>query len=204
MTVHAVGSLNERSLLQALRTATGAAHAQVESRLALTGEHCSVTQYAALLRALFAVVEPSEHAIHEYLRDHVDLQRGIVGLPLSRTERLRQDLDRLGATTDGPPTPVPVIASAAQAFGAAYVLQGSLLGGAVIARALRARLGLASDTMTYLRLYDDGLGQAWREFTQALEAFGRTNPSAWPAVINSARATFHAVDSALTMEALGA
>jgi len=92
---------------------------------------------------------------------------------------------------------LPAIASVAAAFGAAYVLQGSLLGGAVIARTLRERLGLAGDAMTYLTMYGDRLGAAWREYCASLDAFGTAHPGAWDAVIGAADGTFAAVDAAV-------
>ena len=58
-----------------------------------------------------------------------------------RAEMLRSDLGRLGIGVVPPPVHVAPLASTSAALGAAYVLEGSLLGGRVIAARARAALG---------------------------------------------------------------
>lgn len=187
------------TLLAALRVATRPVHLQLEQRLDLAGAHGTIPHYIGFLRALLAVVDGCDAAIRAELGDARVSWRPPSP---SRSDRLRHDLACLGASgIVEPALGLPVIDSPAQAFGAEYVLQGSQLGGAVIARCLAAR-GFDVSCMTYLRMHGDGLATAWRDFTDTLDTFGRGRSEIWPPAIGAAIATFHAVDAALTREAL--
>lgn len=186
------------SLLAALRAATREAHAELDAQLALTTA-LTRARYATFLRASMAVVAPLEARIACWL-----------GLPADgfcRASALRADLEALGA--DSRPTPsarisgtnflesdVPAIHSFAEAMGAAYVVEGSALGGAVLARAVAKALG-DDCPRRYLALRGESTGTRWREFVHTLERWGAHAPA--PARImacESARATFAAYSSA--------
>ncbi len=155
-----------RPLLTELRLATAAAHTRVEQQLILDG--WTRLRYRAFLRATLAVLEPTVPRVVAHV--------GEQSFPLlsSSLPRLRSDLESLGGS-DRPmaPPPLPRIADEAEAFGAAYVLHGSLLGGATIARSLESAVGLSSSTLSYLRPPAD-VGDHWRAFTRALDAWGQS------------------------------
>ena len=65
-----------------------------------------------------------------------------------------------------------VSTSFASTLGAAYVLEGSTLGGQILSRHFAESLGLRSDTgAAYLNGYREETGRMWREFVQMLESF---------------------------------
>jgi len=107
----------------------------------------------------------------------------VSGLPplRPRTPLLAADLAGLGLSM---PAPLPFVldGSRAAAFGAAYVVEGSRLGGGVLSRAVPAGLPNAYLTATHLP------GE-WRGFLAALDAAAENE--AWIAeAIASGRATF--------------
>lgn len=158
-----------RPLSAHLRSTTRARHEQLERELDLLDASLSLDRYRQFLLVASDLVRPLEHQLSAWLGDVFSLPEGD-----SRTARLDRDLARVSAeplTT--PPLQTVNITTRAEAFGAGYVLQGSLLGGAVIARALRDRLGLSDQCTSYLRTYGDGLGRAWRRFIASLDEFGR-------------------------------
>lgn len=154
-------------LLSTLREGTREWHLRVEARLQPAGQW-TLVGYAAMLRAFHQVIHSLEPQLCKLLGDAF-----IPPPPFSRTDRIRKDLEELGAaplTTYASPLRVE---SAADAYGIGYVLQGSLLGGAVIARQLRAAYSNQPVPTAYLELYGDELPGAWRRFCHELNSFGR-------------------------------
>ncbi|MET0554230.1 MAG: biliverdin-producing heme oxygenase [Vicinamibacteria bacterium] len=180
-------------LAAALRAATQPTHAALESRLDLAGGRWTRVRYAAFLRATLAVVADLEAEVG-----------ALIGSRLPRwearpSERLRADLARLGADAQVESDDARRPRTAAQAFGAAYVLQGSQLGAPFIARALAAQLSLLEADMTYLRP-PRAEGPAWADFVAALDRFGRESPDARPQVLDAARRTFGDFERAFLRE----
>lgn len=160
------GALLVPSLAQHLRQATGAAHRALESRVDRIGASWSPERYRIFLSMSLAVVAPLDGPITAMLGP-------LFAAPgqTSRAARLRADIVALGGeVAAAPAVAVPRIREMADAFGAAYVLQGSLLGGAVISR--RVREQMVAVPASYLGLYGADLGPAWTRFVAALDAFG--------------------------------
>jgi heme oxygenase (biliverdin-IX-beta and delta-forming) len=181
------------TMLELLRTATAATHRQLEERLPLDNGW-SRWRYAAFLRATLAVVAVVEPRIRRLLPDPP--AGGTPG-----ADRLRHDLALLHTDADVAPAPgFPEIETAAAAFGAAYVLQGSLLGGAVIARRLELDPDIPAGSLTYLRP-SQAAGPAWREFVGRLNAFGADAAAGERhAAVVSARQTFASFEAAFSRE----
>jgi heme oxygenase len=150
--------------------------------------------YGAMLQAFHRVIAPAEPALCDLLGDVF-----IPPPPLSRAERIQADLRAIGL--DVPPTPHDhhlIVESRADAYGVGYVLQGSLLGGAVIARQLRAGCGDQPVPTGYLELYGDGLSGAWKRFCHAANSFGReSGDDERRRATQAAIDTFRAVERAL-------
>src|SRR5262245_3432754 len=179
------------SLMHAeVRQATRAQHEELERRLALSAETITLDGYRRFLQMTAAVVIPLEPSLASTLGDLFRVEG------TSRAERLTRDLTALGLQHEGSSSiPMPDVSSHAGALGAAYVLQGSLLGGAVIARMLGERLGQSNAALSYLTLYGSDLGGAWRRFTTALDTFGATAPAAARAeTVAAAISTFASFD----------
>lgn len=148
--------------------------------------------YARLLRMTLLVVAPLEPAISRYLPDFFIEGR-------SRADAIRADLTTLGVSPVPASVAVPAIADLSDAFGAAYVLQGSMLGGAVIKRALERDLRPDTRPTSYLDYLGSDLGQTWKSFTTRLDVYGQqAEAPAWSRVLRTAQDTFAAFDAALT------
>jgi heme oxygenase (biliverdin-IX-beta and delta-forming) len=163
-------SASERGpLIEELRSATRAVHRALDDGLALladtvTVERFTVERYVAFLQGLLLVVEPLEERLASDLES-----------PPQRAAALRADLAELGAGDSQRTTPeLPPLDGWAAALGASYVLEGSSLGGVVLAREIGRGLGLEGRALRYLTLYGERLGERWRSEVAALEAWGQT------------------------------
>ena len=155
-------------LLDSLRSATRSHHEDIDRSVTAGVRAWTIDRYARLLRTSYAVVTPVEESL-------CDLLGGLFAAPppSSRAQRLRSDLAALGCAVSLADTWRPVrVRSRAEAFGIGYVLQGSLLGGAIISRQVRADCPSPSVQTTYLDLYGPGLSAVWSRFCGALDAFG--------------------------------
>ena len=174
-----------------LRDGTDAAHRALDARMAAL-DLSRRADLAALLRVNAAAHLPLEAAL--------DAAREGQGPDLAdwpdrrRADALRADLAGLG---QGVPLPVTAALEAgwperrAEMLGVLYVLEGSRLGGAVLARA--AGPG-ASRFLTH------GAGQGlWPRLLPVLEA-GLAAPAARAAALDAARATFAAFAAAASRE----
>ena len=128
----------------------------------------------------------------------------------SRTRRrlLQQDLARLyGGQDEQEPASLLCIravsqidvAGAAAAFGSMYVLEGSALGGQVIARAAQATLGLGPDNgAAYFNGHGRHTAARWAEFRVLLEEQVGPAPEAWQQACEAACQTFDALIATFT------
>jgi heme oxygenase len=91
---------------------------------------------------------------------------------------------------------LPALTSTPAALGCAYVLEGSTLGGQMIARHVETALGLsASAGVAFFRSYGENLGPMWKEFRSFLEAHAAGHEDA---VVAGAGATFGTIVSWFT------
>jgi len=186
------------SLREVLRSSTAAAHAALDDVLAPPTVRWTRERYVAFLQGTLAVVSAAEPAVAAVLPDFA-LCHGP-----TRTKRLRDDLVALGVETLVPPSSAfPRLASAAAAWGVAYVLEGSQLGGRVIARQVADALSVGDEALHYLRPAGAAAGERWKAFVAALDDFGaraaerdRRVASAW------ASHTFAAFEAAFRDEGL--
>jgi heme oxygenase len=180
------------SMLAALRSATASRHAALDEASYILRPACVTTaHYVAFLRCMLAIVRPLEERVHA-LAGFVEL---VPDLQLRRRAwHLAADLQAIGAT-DVPrldAANLPAIETTSQAFGCGYVLEGSSLGGVVLARTLGPALQLsASNGLSYWSAYGDQVGPMWLRFVSALEGWARNVTAVErEAVVESARATF--------------
>ncbi|HYQ46167.1 MAG TPA: biliverdin-producing heme oxygenase [Polyangiaceae bacterium] len=157
--------ISSESVLAQLRAATGDLHRELDGALGFGDGGLSRERYVAFLQGSLVALEAIEPQLQAF---------GDRAMP-SRCQRLREDLRSLESPTSvGAPAEIPDICSEAAAFGARYVVEGSTLGGAVLARSFDAALQLQGTSLRYLTLYGARLGEHWREFCEELERFGRT------------------------------
>lgn len=187
------------TLREALRESTRPRHEALDSALMPPGHGWTHARYRRFLRGTLAVMQDAESAIAATLPAFVE-----TGATM-RTERLRRDLRGLD-DDDAVVTAVPITADLRNhgaAFGAAYVLEGSMLGGQHVAQAVIHDLALDDSGLTYLRPSGVAIGPRWKAFVAALDAFGSTAPAAdWGAAEEAAAATFAAFAQAFRREGL--
>lgn len=121
----------------------------------------------------------------------------------SRRDLLRRDLAHLDDVRDVQEQTRSIcehavakidLASAAGTFGSLYVLEGSALGGKVIARAARATLGLGrANGAAYFNGLDDHSAARWTSFQSLLEEQVGTEPLARQHACMAACQTFDAL-----------
>ena len=176
------------NLLQRLKIETVFAHDRIEEAFDLEARTHSLRAYRDLLGRLYgfhAVWEPrAEAALADagFFRN-----RRKVGF-------LRADLRKLGMA-DGAIgclalcDPTVAMRTPAEAWGSMYVVEGSTLGGVVIARHVERRLGLDRHSgCHYFRCYGKNVGSMWTAFGASLLA--RCGPAEEDVVIAAACRTF--------------
>jgi heme oxygenase len=134
------------SRLARLRLGTSDAHARIESVPALArllAPDLTPAEYVAVLRHMhgfLSVVEPDIAAAV------ADIPPAAALLDGTRPRALAEDLAWFGVPSQPLDRAPPALSGAAAALGALYVIEGSGLGGRVIARHLAASLGVAPGT----------------------------------------------------------
>lgn len=139
----------------ALKAATAQAHKRLDARFSGL-DLADRDDYIAFLRAQAGAFVPVEAAL-----DAAGAERVMEDWPnRRRSDAVLADLDQLGETA---PTAVqaPRLRSQTELLGAIYVLEGSRLGGAMLARAV-------PDTLPR-RFLAAGNPDAWRAFVKALD-----------------------------------
>ncbi len=174
--------------VERLRVETAAAHEAVEGVIPLMKADLKREEYAACLGRLHGVVgaweEVSEVAApEEWIGELLKARR--------RRHLLEQDLKFLGVVEMRPERPVlPKMSDEANLLGAMYVMEGSTLGGQLIARHMEATLNFeAGEGDSYFRGHGPRTGPMWKEFCDVLRARVPNGDS--DAVIRSAREMFY-------------
>ncbi len=156
------------SLRQRLRRETRAAHDTLDETLDLLGRPLSLPQYGRLLRrfqGLHQAVEPGLAVLGP------SLMRGRSKLPALRhdLQLCPRNADLEGDERWQSPT-LPPFSNRAGALGALYVIEGSTLGGRIIARHLRRQADIPTEAFRYLEIYGDRNGEMWRAVCEELDA----------------------------------
>jgi len=186
------------NLLQRLKRETALAHDRIEQAFGLRARTSSTSAYRDLLARLYgfhAVWEPRVEAV---LPDP-ELFRG-----RQKTGHLINDLRALGmADSDigelSLCRSLMPLHSSAEAIGSMYVIEGSTLGGAIIARHVERGLGFdRRNGCSYFRCYGEDVGPMWKAFGAKLLVLCR--PSESDAVVASANQTFEVLQAWLCGE----
>jgi heme oxygenase len=181
-------------MIEALRGATARQHRDIEALLQLDGESLQMPRYRSILAGFeifLAHWEPQvlarlPPALHGWFRErsrHALLQRDLAVLRQACLPRREADpAHRLQLHTP------------AAAWGSMYVLEGSALGGQVIARRLQQRWGLDGDSgAAYFHGWDARTGPLWRDFRDRLEAQVPPDPPSRQQACAAAACTFEAL-----------
>lgn len=156
----------------------------------------SLSAYRDLLARLYGFHAGWEPHVAVILADPKFFQRR------RKVELLERDLGFLGITRaeiDRLPLCDPIVPmrTPAEALGSMYVMEGSTLGGIIIARQVERSLGLGRrNGCRYFRCYGDDTGPMWTNFRAELLA--RCGPDDEGVVIATAQRTFEVLGSWLT------
>ncbi|MDP4026407.1 biliverdin-producing heme oxygenase [Methylobacterium sp. NEAU 140] len=182
-----MSAVQDAGLHARLRAATGPAHAALERDLDWQARVATLLGYRALLARLHGFHAAWEPAIGGALGDPAFLD------PRRRLGALVADLAALGLSPGGIaalPAARPIrLPDPAAATGALYVLEGSTLGGRLIARHIAALHG-ADAPCAYYRAHGSGSGAMWAAFRGRLDALPEAGA---PAAEAAAVATFEAL-----------
>lgn len=141
--------------------------------------------HVAFLGWLYAYYSPVESLIRQQLTPDrfPDMDRR------SRAENLLRDMEQTGLPAPPPQRceELPVIDSFGKALGALYVLEGSTLGGRIIAAMLARTLG-DDKSLSYFNSYGNETGGMWTSFRDFLDS--DATASIHEEIVQSAQATF--------------
>lgn len=175
------------ALFARLRSETRAAHDAIERDLDWERRVSTIDGYRQLLARFYGFHRTWEPAIAASIDDE-----SFVG-PRRKLPLLEADLLHLGMTPtaiEKIPEPDLLIRprTRAEALGSMYVLEGSTLGGQLIARRVAEKLGLKPGAgLSYHCAYGDAVGPMWQAFRARL---GELSPSEEDEAIGSANTTF--------------
>jgi heme oxygenase (biliverdin-IX-beta and delta-forming) len=172
--------------LEQLRRETLPAHKAVEQSVPLMDEQLDVDTYVSCLLKLHGMIAAWEE--WTVLNAPAWIQPLLAAR--QRGQLLMLDLTWFGAdgSAEARPT-LPEMRDAASLLGAMYVLEGSTLGGRLIARHVELVLGLtAGQGNAYFRGHNERTGRLWKEFCDTLRM--KVPDSETGAVIAAAKAMF--------------
>ena len=151
-----------------IKEATLTNHQQVEKILVTKMKQMrSKEDYAALLQMFYSYFGALEKKLNQFINndnlpDHAQRRK---------TEALESDLNAVGAdkTTMASEAELPVIGNAQQAFGALYVIEGSTLGGSIIAGMMKQYFVFDGDAgLSFFNGYGGQTMAMWQAFKQSL------------------------------------
>jgi len=165
-----------------LRAQTGAGHDAAEALLDDGEVLRSLDAYREFLRVQLSFVEHWEQSARLCLAEPHRTRWSAA----NRAALLRSDLSHLGGDAAPNPSVERGEGGEARAWGTAYVLEGSALGGRVLARRIADSLGLEREGLAFLR--SGGAPERWRSFLVDLESAGSRLPA--DEIVEGARAGF--------------
>jgi len=176
------------TLLERLKIETRAAHDRIEAAMDLDRRIATHDRYRELLIRFYGFHRAWESAAAPKAPDRAFFERRC------KTALLVKDLKALGLKSDEiirlpqcrPLMPLPAPEAV---LGSMYVVEGSTLGGAIIAHEVERRLGITAETGgAYFRSYGRDIAVMWKSFgAMLLEA---SSPGTDDIIVGSAQKTF--------------
>lgn len=186
------GFLNifDRSILAELKETLAPYHRQLEMDVNIWAALASPASYRNLLIKFFGVIA----ALESQLAVVDELETWLPDVSHRwKTPLLTKDLAVWGARFENCPIciDVPDLETMGSAFGCLYVLEGSTLGGQIIAREVYKHLGLTPENgCRFFSSYGAEVGPMWKSFGRYLETWCAANEARRDEVLESAADTF--------------
>ena len=175
-------------IVDALRDATAVHHRAVEEAADALGDGLEgYVQFLELQYGFYAGLEPALARAPGLAALGLDLE------PRRRAHLFAADLLHLGRHPGALPRcrDLPRVDTTPRALGAAYVLEGSTLGGIFILAQLRRSLGVAPGAgASGVAPYGAGLRDMWVAFTDVLDRHVRANPGDEEPMVHGAQETY--------------
>jgi heme oxygenase len=194
----APGSEDTLTLTARIRQGTSAQHARCETQVELGAMASSIEAYGDALE----IFQKLQEFVMAHTAAAVALAPAELGAGLRRARaRVEADLRALGrpARTAGPELTVADLSDLDGQLGAWYVLEGSALGGRVIARRIRDSLGDAAGALSYFSGEGHGTAARWQRFQSFANRLERCGAVGYDEVLRGAERTY---DHFLTLPAL--
>ncbi len=162
-----------------LKAATAEIHARLEQQLDLLRDDLTLRDYVGLLERFYGVYEPFERMADPMLKrlPGIEFERR------KKTELLAADLIHLGVSPEGlallPRLSFAVPERPEQLLGWLYVLEGSTLGGQILARHFGTRFPLSAECgLRFFTAYGEETATMWRQFLEVLAIYSQTDAAA--------------------------
>ena len=195
-------TISSNAVRSSLRRATEASHARLHEHPAfarLLRAEIAFPEYRALLLRLLGLYLPIEEQLARYAASPAFAWRVEAGPDDLCTARLRANLLGLGmddAAIAGAPradTFLPLLGNPAAALGCAWVVEGSALGGRILARQVAVVFGPDAAASSFFAPAP-GQSERWQACCAAVEACG-ADPTHSVAMCAAATATFEAFEA---------
>jgi heme oxygenase len=192
------------SLREELREATRADHDEIENRMDLMRADYTIEDYGRLLQRYHAFYEFFEAFVFERV-NNASRVADFYFRDRRKAPWLASDLDALGL--ERPTVTDTGLADALRAgysdearlLGAIYVIEGSMLGGAVLAKQFQRRLDLALDSgLKFFTGYGAATKSRWLALQELLSEYD-DDPSARGQAVEGARSMFRLFGDQLTL-----
>lgn len=188
-------STSSGSLRDEIRDATHAEHDDIEHHMDLMRPELELKDYARLLRKYHAFYDVFER----FLRTRAARSSGFAEFYCRdrlKTSWLVSDLEALGVHATAhddaqlPESLAELFSSEQRLLGALYVIEGSMLGGAVLSKQFRRRFDLTPETgLKFFTGYGPDTREKWLAMLQLLGQFDQ-DPAARRETIEGARSMF--------------
>lgn len=184
---------DQLSLMRSLKLSTTNEHHELETALDLLDSSLDLASYKRLLERFLGFYDPWEASCASALGNaHTEWFSA-----RRKSHLLRRDLEVLGKNEHSfaclpQCTELPSLRTTSSALGSMYVIEGSTLGGQLLARHFHSRLGVdANSGAAFFNGYGERTAEMWRNFAHAVERHV-PRPSADEAIC-AARATFRSL-----------
>lgn len=124
----------------------------------------TLEDYKKLLIHNYQLINRYEPQIQDQLKNYPELKLEL----RSKIEALKTDLNHLNIETNAE-APTQNLENEAEAFGALYVMEGSTLGGNVIAKQLKKNPEFENVVFNYFGVYGENTGKFWQEFKSIID-----------------------------------
>ncbi|MBF9196191.1 biliverdin-producing heme oxygenase [Microvirga terrestris] len=176
------------TILARLKTETRAAHDRIETAMDLDRRIASREAYRDLLIRFYGFHKAWEEEAAGQAPDRGFFERR------RKTQHLVKDLEALGLKSEDiirlpQCRPLMPLLGSEAVLGSMYVVEGSTLGGTIIAREVERRLGFTAETgCAYFRSYGRDIAAMWRSFGAVL--LEASSPKVDDLIVESAQKTF--------------